>query len=176
MMIKKFLFLVLFVCFSVIPLSIAQASDIGINAGVLLPSNKFNNHADTGFTLGTDIKLDVYETFHYGLALNYKSADGNNGVDFWEVDLYPFVDWIFFRKNNYDIFARAGIGLSHWESDGIWWLDGQGNGVTTTFGLGCKTAQNFEILASFTKLYADFDVDYFLIRLGYNFDLKDVAL
>ncbi len=172
-MAKKFLLFTILTCVTALSGADTHATNLGINAGVLLPADKFNDHADTGFSIGTDIKLDVYETFHYGLALNYKSAEGNNGVDFWEVDLYPFVDWIFFRKNNYDVFARAGIGLSHWESDGIWWLGDQGNDVTTTFGLGCKTAQNFEVLASYTKLYADFDVDYFLIRLGYNFDLTD---
>jgi hypothetical protein len=168
---KKFLLFVILTCAAALSAADTHATNLGINAGVLLPSNKFNNFADTGFTLGTDIKLDVYETLHYGLALNYNSANGNNGVDFWEIDLYPFFDWILFRKNNYDIFTRAGIGLSYWESDGIWWLDDRGYGVTVTLGLGCKIARNFDIFASFTNLYADFDVNYFLIRLGYNFDL-----
>ncbi len=172
-MAKKFLLFAILTCLTALSGADTHATNLGINAGVLLPSGKFNNHADTGFTLGTDIKLDVYETLHYGLALNYKSADGNNGVDFWQIDLYPFVDWVLFRNNNYDIFTRAGIGLSHWESNGIWWLDDRGYDVTVTFGLGCKTARNFEIFACFTNLYADFDVDYYHIRLGYHFDIED---
>ncbi len=172
-MAKKHFIFVILTCFTLTIQTVTYATDLGINAGALLPVSKFNHVAETGFSLGTDIKLDVYENFYYGLALNFGSADENNGVEFWEIDLYPFIDWFFFHKNNYNVFFRGGIGLSHWESDGIWWLDDQGNGITTTFGLGCKTPGNFEILASFTKLYADFDVDYFLIRLGYNFDIGD---
>ncbi|MBC2716421.1 MAG: hypothetical protein HF978_14040 [Desulfobacteraceae bacterium] len=172
-MAKKYFLLIILSCFIGLTQTDTHATDLGINAGVLLPADKFNHAADTGFGIGSQIKLHVFEDFYYGLAVNYGSAKGNNGVDFWEVDLYPFVDWIFFRPKKTDVFVRGGIGLSHWESDGIWWLDDEGNGVAVTFGMGCKTAKNLEVTACFTKLYADFDVDYFTIKLGYNFYIGD---
>jgi hypothetical protein len=148
-------------------------TDLGFSAGALFPYRQFKDLADIGFSAGYHVKVNVYKAFNYGLAVNYGTAQGNNRVDFWAVDIYPFIDWIFFRTKHADFFTRGGIGLFHWESDNIWWLDSEGNGIVTTFGAGCNLYDNFEILANITKYYADFDVDCFLVRLGYSFDLGD---
>lgn len=62
-MAKKYLLFVILTCFAVIQTSYTNATDLGINAGVLLPAGKFDDRADIGYTIGKDIKLDVYETF-----------------------------------------------------------------------------------------------------------------
>ncbi len=172
-MAKKFFLFFFIACFFAFPLTGAHATDIGLSAGALLPYSQFQDVADTGFSLGYHAKTDVQEVFRYGMAVNYGSATGNRGVDFWEIDLYPFIDWVFLRTEHVDFFTRGGIGLFHWESDNIWWLDGSGFGMTTTFGAGCTITKNVEVLASVNKLYASFNVDYFLIRVGYNFDIGE---
>lgn len=172
-MAKKFLFLLFFTCFSAVPFSAARATDLGFCAGALFPYSQFQDLADTGFSVGYHAKVHAYEVFNYGMAINYGNVKGDYGVEFQEIDIYPFIDWMFYRRETVDFFTRGGIGLFHWESDGIWWLGSQGNGMITTFGVGCKTKSNFELTASITKLYADFDVDYFTVRLGYNFTIED---
>lgn len=169
---KCFLFVVLTFIIA-IPVTDTHATDAGINAGVLMPASKFNHFTNTGYTLGTESRLHVSENLYYGLAINFGAADGSNGVDFWEVDLCPFIDWYIFRRNDFGFFTRGGLGLSHWESDGIWWLDDKGTDVITTIGLGCQMYEKIEILASFTKLYAEFDVDYFQVKVGYVFEIDD---
>lgn len=170
----KNLFLVLmFICFSAAPITAAHATDIGLSAGALFPMSNFEDAADTGYSLGYHIKMNVYEAFNYGLAVNYGNASGDFGVEFQEIDIYPFIDWIFYRNKQFYGFTRGGIGLFHWESDKIWFLDDQGNGIVTTLGVGCNIMGKVELLANVTKLYADFDVDCFLVRLGYNFDIGE---
>jgi len=163
----------MFLCITASPAATSFAADLGFSAGALLPISNFEDAADPGFGVGYHVKMNVYEAFNYGMALNYGNAEGDGGVDFQEIDLYPFIDWIFYRGKHVYFFTRGGIGLFHWESDGIWYLDEEGNGIVTTFGVGCNITRRFELLANITKLYADFDVDYVLVRLGYNFDIGD---
>lgn len=172
-MAKKRSLVVLLICFAFAPVIAAHATDLGLSAGALFPISNFEDAANSGFSVGYHVKRNVYQAFNYGFAINYGSAKGDHGVDFQEIDIYPFIDWIFYRNKRFYAFTRGGIGLFHWESDNIWYLDNQGNGMITTLGVGCNIMGRVELLANVTKLYADFDVDCVLVRLGYIFDIGE---
>ena len=172
-MAKKYFLFFFLMYFIAVPPTYTHAADLGLSAGALFPFSNFEDFADPGFVVGYHVKMNVYEAFNYGLAVNYGNAKGDNGVDFQEIDIYPFIDWIFYRGKNIYFFTRGGIGLFHWESDNIWWLDSEGNGIISTFGAGCRINKKFEVLANITKLYADLNIDCFIIRMGYNFDIGD---
>lgn len=168
---QKYFVLILFACLTAFPQAGLCETELGINAGTFLPFADFGNITDSGYCIGSHLRNQVYENSAWGVSLNYGTTKGDHGADYWGIDIYPFLDWFFYRSDKIDMFGRAGIGISHWESKKIWWLDDKDTSVIVSFGIGCVFMDNVELLATVNNIYADFDIQYFTVSLGYNFDI-----